>query len=101
MAKNPRINVSIEPEIYTMLSRLAAHRECSMASLIRELIDSAAPSLQSTLEIMDSIAQMDSAAIAAFNESLAAVEKSVSGASFDAISALEELTAKGGNDGSP
>jgi predicted DNA-binding ribbon-helix-helix protein len=95
MAKNPRINVSIEPDTYTLLSKLAVHRECSMASLIRELIDSATPALQSTLEIMDSIAQMDSAAMATFNASLAAAEKSVSGSSFDALSALEGLMTKG------
>lgn len=86
-----RINISLEPETYNLITKLSEHRKCSRSAIIRDLIDASAPALQQTLDILESVSKMDAKALAAFKNSLAAAEGSINTSVADAVASFEDL----------
>lgn len=89
-----RINISLQPDTYNLISKLSEHRNCSRSAIIRDLIDASTPALQQTLDILESVSKMDAKALAAFKESLAAAEGSINTSAAGVFASFEGLNPK-------
>jgi hypothetical protein len=55
--EKPRITITLEPERYALLKRLASYQEQSMSALVGELIETVAPTLERVCEAVEAAMQ--------------------------------------------
>lgn len=57
---NPRINVTLSPTLDGLVTRLAAFQRCSKSSVLRELLESAEPTLARVVVLMEAASKASS-----------------------------------------
>lgn len=71
---NPRINVTLSPSLYDLVSRLATHQRASKSQVLRELLEAAEPALQRAATLMDSASKASAAIKEKLGRSLSAAQ---------------------------
>lgn len=54
---NSRVNVTLSPSLFRLVSRLAEHQKCSRSMVLRELLEAAEPALQRAVTLMATASQ--------------------------------------------
>lgn len=99
--KTPRIQVTLSPEAYGIVSRLAELQRSHRSTIIAEVINDLAPVLNDLMDTMEAAARIRSENIQGVRDaSLDAVERmqSIVDQATDQFSLLDELVRKAGQD---
>jgi hypothetical protein len=68
--ENPRVNVTLSPALFHLVSAMARGQRASKSQVLRELLEAAEPALQRVVALMDAAEKAKGAVKAEFGESL-------------------------------
>ncbi len=90
---NPRINVTLSPSLDALVSRMAQLQRVSKASVIRELLEAAEPSLQRAAALMEAASAVSQGFRDKFAQSLDQATTDAETVLADQLATMETLTA--------
>lgn len=86
---NPRVNVTLSPSLDSLVGRLAALQRVSKSSVLRELLEAAAPALTRAVALMEAAARSKPAVLRGFASSLSAAQSQIEGVLEDQLAAMD------------
>jgi hypothetical protein len=86
---NPRVNVTLSPSLDSLVGRLASLQRMSKSSVLRELLEAAAPALSRSVALMEAAARSKPAVLRGLAASLSQEQARIEGHLEGTLSALE------------
>lgn len=86
---NPRVNVTLSPSLDSLVGRLASLQRMSKSSVLRELLEAAAPALSRSVALMEAAARSKPAVLRGLAVSLSQEQARIEGHLEGTLSALE------------
>lgn len=97
-AKNPRMSITISPELSALLKRLARHQGVSAASVVSTLLQEAQPALERVCVALDRANEAQTSFLAGWKDAVTQAEEAIAD-SYGHLDGLLQMLA--GDEGSP